>query len=126
MSEKENQEQTHEEGIDVMDYRLMNISNERFQAEGIDIAPKQVSVELSPELYQKLLSVYLGNPLMPVDENELERIEKEKSNEGSHESAVPSVDVSPSATTNENKTKKSRGAKKKILSTREKESSQDE
>jgi len=51
-----------------MDYRVKNITDTRFNFEGVDIAPRSVSVELNPEVYQRLLALYLGKVLMPVEE----------------------------------------------------------
>lgn len=101
-----------------MDYRLKNTSAERFVAEGVDIAPKSVSVELSPEVYQRLLALFLGNPLMPMDEEELAKLAAEKSSEpeavaepSSPESSVP-VEAGESSPAVEEPKKKPRVSKK--------------
>lgn len=54
-----------------MDYRVKNITGTRFQFEGVDIAPHEVSVELSPEVYQRLLALYMHHTLMPVDSEDV-------------------------------------------------------
>jgi len=51
-----------------MQYKLKNISSNPFEFEGIKIPPGEVSEELSLSVYQKLLALYYGKILMPVDD----------------------------------------------------------
>ena len=51
-----------------MQYKLKNISGKDFKFEGIIIPAKSESKELKPEIYQRLLSLYYGHTLMPIDD----------------------------------------------------------
>jgi len=51
-----------------MQYKLKNISGKTFNFEGVIIEKAKVSGELSPEVYQRLLSLYYGHTLMPIDD----------------------------------------------------------
>lgn len=51
-----------------MQYKLKNISDKEFNFEGVVIPPHGVSEELSPEIYQRLLALYYGTVLMPIDD----------------------------------------------------------
>lgn len=51
-----------------MQYKLKNITSETFTFEDVTIPPNEVSEELSPETYQRLLAIYYGSTLMPVDD----------------------------------------------------------
>jgi len=51
-----------------MQYKVKNISSDPFEFEGIKIPPGQVSEELSLSVYQRLLALYYGKVLMPVDD----------------------------------------------------------
>jgi len=51
-----------------MQYRLKNITEDNFVFEGVTILAEGESEELSPEVYQRLLSIYYGTTLMPIDD----------------------------------------------------------
>jgi hypothetical protein len=51
-----------------MQYKVKNISSDPFEFEGINIPPGQKSEELSLAVYQRLLALYYGKVLMPVDD----------------------------------------------------------
>jgi len=51
-----------------MQYKLKNISSGTFSFEGVTILAGEVSKELLPDVYQRLLAVYYGATLMPIDD----------------------------------------------------------
>ena len=51
-----------------MAYKVKNISEERFSFEGVTLEPGEESVELSPDSYQRLLALYYGRKLVPVED----------------------------------------------------------
>ena len=51
-----------------MQYKVKNISSDPFEFEGIKIPPGQVSQELPLSVYQRLLALYYGRVLMPIDD----------------------------------------------------------
>ena len=51
-----------------MQYKLKNITSETFTFEGITIPADEVSEELSPAIYQRLLAIYYGTTLLPIDD----------------------------------------------------------
>ena len=51
-----------------MQYKLKNITSEIFDFEGVMIPPNEISEELVPETYQRLLAIYYGTTLLPVED----------------------------------------------------------
>ena len=51
-----------------MQYKLKNISGKDFLFEGVTVKKGKTSDELTPEVYQRLLSLYYGHTLMPIDD----------------------------------------------------------
>jgi hypothetical protein len=51
----------------VKTYKVKNVSGEQFSFEGLTLAPGTTSPELTPEVYQRLLALYMNSVLRPVD-----------------------------------------------------------
>ena len=70
-----------------MIYKVKNISNEPFIFEGLTLAPGAESHELTPEVYQRLLALYLNTSLAPVDSSTFDSKEPEAGPETTPETA---------------------------------------
>lgn len=58
-------------------YKLQNISNEKFAFEGVALDPGEISHNLPLETYQRLLALYYGRILLPVEDKPIEVLVEE-------------------------------------------------